>query len=452
MASNHDSSSPDWVFVSLFAVFQAIFAVLFCLCVDYNTLSTQGHANGADAAAVQGTVTASYSYYTDVSMMIFIGFGFLMTFLRRYAHSAIGYTFMLSCFVIQMCILVEGFFDKVHDGHGIKGDIMIDVTHLIRGLFAAGAVMISFGAVIGRASPTQLLVMSILEVVLYCLNEFIGAGELQAIDMGGSMFVHSFGAYFGLAASMVLSRGKGNAQDKDNASRYDSDVSAMLGTIVLWVLWPSFNGALAPTPDSQIRVVLNTVLALSASTTWAFLLSHVVHKGKFKMVHVQNATLAGGIAIGSSSDLVVGPGGALLIGGAGGMLSVLGYHYLQPLLHRALGLQDTCGVHNLHGLPGILGALTGALTCGLASTDVYGASFDSIFPQGRTPETQWPKQILALLITLGISLVGGAVAGGAMRATGAENQLPYKDDEHWLMEEEQDEEEGGAASTAAAKC
>ena len=40
-----------------------------------------------------------------------------------------------------------------------------------------------------------------------------------------------------------------------------------------------------------------------------------------------------------------------------GSLSVWGYHQLTPKLQSAIGLQDTCGVHNLHGMPGILGGI-----------------------------------------------------------------------------------------------
>ena len=61
----------------------------------------------------------------------------------------------------------------------------------------------------------------------------------------------------------------------------------MIGTLVLWICWPSFNGALAPTPDAQVRVVVNTVLALTSSCTWSFLVSHLCCKGRFDMVHVQ---------------------------------------------------------------------------------------------------------------------------------------------------------------------
>ena len=151
--------------------------VVYSACVDYNSAALQ-NATGI----ATGTVGSSYSYYTDVSMMIFIGFGFLMTFLAKYAHSALGYTFLLSCLTIQLAILTNGFFHKLAEGH-LEGDILIDVNSLIRALFAAGSVMISFGAVIGRTSPKQLIAMTILEVGIYSLNGWIGEGEIKAVDM-----------------------------------------------------------------------------------------------------------------------------------------------------------------------------------------------------------------------------------------------------------------------------
>ena len=83
-------------------------------------------------------------------------------------------------------------------------------------------------------------------------------------------------------------------------------------------------------------------------------------------VHVQNATLAGGVAIGSAANLMVSPGGALAVGMSAGLLGTCGYAYLMPRLEAAIGLRDTCGVHNLHGMPGVLGGLVAALVAVLA--------------------------------------------------------------------------------------
>lgn len=44
----------------------------------------------------------------------------------------------------------------------------------------------------------------------------------------------------------------------------------------------------------------------------------------------------------------------------------------QPFLESRLHIQDTCGVHNLHGIPGIIGGIAGAVTASIANIDLYG--------------------------------------------------------------------------------
>ena len=75
---------------------------------------------------------------------------------------------------------------------------------LIDADFAAATVLITFGAVLGRISPAQLLVIAVVECLCYSGNTAFNAYVLSAADVGGSMVIHTFGAYFGLAASFVL--------------------------------------------------------------------------------------------------------------------------------------------------------------------------------------------------------------------------------------------------------
>lgn len=47
--------------------------------------------------------------FQDVHVMIFIGFGFLMTFLQRYGFSSVGFNFLIAAFSLQWATLMQGF-------------------------------------------------------------------------------------------------------------------------------------------------------------------------------------------------------------------------------------------------------------------------------------------------------------------------------------------------------
>lgn len=90
------------------------------------------------------------------------------------------------------------------------------------------------------------------------------------------------------------------------------------------------------------------------------------------IVDAQNACLAGGVAVGAIADLMLQPYGAILIGSAAGILSTIGYQFIQGWLQDWLNLHDSCGVNNLHGMPGLLSSFLSALYSGLASEETYG--------------------------------------------------------------------------------
>lgn len=50
------------------------------------------------------------SGFQDVHVMIFVGFGFLMTFLKRYSFSGVGFNFLIAAFGLQWALLMQGWF------------------------------------------------------------------------------------------------------------------------------------------------------------------------------------------------------------------------------------------------------------------------------------------------------------------------------------------------------
>ncbi|CAE7862449.1 rhbg [Symbiodinium sp. KB8] len=280
--------------------------------------------------------------------------------------AAQGLNFFSAALTIQWSILVNNFFHQAWSGHWEK--VHLSVQELIKGDFASGAVLITLGAVMGKVTKSQMVVLVFLEVIFYAVNESIGVLSFEAVDMGGSIFVHTFGAYFGLGVTAAM-----GVYNLSNAktTRWNS-LFSYIGTIFLFAFWPSFNGALAPNnTSSQHRVVINTVLSLAACCATTFVISKYVRHGKFEADDLLNATLAGGVGVGSSSDLVVQPGGAIGIGIVSGLVSTLGFAYLSSRLLK-LGVQDVLGVHNLHGLPGLIGAIGGAISAAIADDEVYG--------------------------------------------------------------------------------
>ncbi|XP_051849761.1 ammonium transporter Rh type B isoform X2 [Antechinus flavipes] len=427
-------------------LFQAAIIILFSFFVRYNHETDSSLWHQSNHSNMDNDFYFRYPSFQDVHTMIFIGFGFLMTFLQRYGFSSIGFNFLLSAFSLQWSTLVQGFLHSFHEGK-----IYIGMESMINADFCTGAVLISFGAVLGKTSPVQLLLMSLLEVTLFGINEFILLNLLGVKDAGGSMTIHTFGAYFGLVLSRVLYRSQLGKSKHREGSVYHSDLFAMIGTIFLWIFWPSFNSALTHTGDGQHRTALNTYYSLGASTLSTFALSALLNReGKLDMVHIQNAALAGGVVVGTSAEMMITPFGALVAGFLAGTISTLGYKFLMPILESKFKVQDTCGVHNLHGMPGVLGALLGALVAALATHQIYGEGLEKIFPlvaKGhRSATSQAVYQLLGLFVTLVLAALGGGIGGLLLKLpclSSPPDSQCYEDQIYWEVPLEHEDEVHG---------
>lgn len=63
-----------------------------------------------DLRFIRFLVRFDRSDFQDVHVMIFIGFGYLMTFLRKYGFSATGFNLLVAALVIQWAFLARGIF------------------------------------------------------------------------------------------------------------------------------------------------------------------------------------------------------------------------------------------------------------------------------------------------------------------------------------------------------
>ena len=51
--------------------------------------------------------------FQDIHFMVFVGFGFLVTLVRRYGYSGVGYNLLLGAFCIQWATVVMGLFSFI---------------------------------------------------------------------------------------------------------------------------------------------------------------------------------------------------------------------------------------------------------------------------------------------------------------------------------------------------
>ena len=219
----------DKYFVFTAIGMQIVIMIFYGIGIDYNTTKKDGVLATDESMEY-------YSTYQDVHVMMLIGFGFLMTFLKKYGFSAISYNLLITVIGLEWGMFLFNWigtghlFDSSDAGGGLNA-VVLETINLIDGDIAAAAVLISFGAILGRASPTQLLWLTFIELIIYSINFYICVEAMHINDVGGSIVVHTFGAYFGLAVSYMLGEPKTN--EDDNGSVYHSDLFSMIGTLFL---------------------------------------------------------------------------------------------------------------------------------------------------------------------------------------------------------------------------
>lgn len=365
-----------------------------------------GGSAAVESAAEGIRQVQQYNFSIGILAMLLVGFGFLMVFVKNYGFSALTGTYLLVAAALPVYLGLRS--TGILSAEAIQAN---NIEAFLFAEFAAAAALISMGAVLGRLRVYQYGILGALLVPFYMLNEWLvldgGLGITKGfVDAGGSIVIHAFGAYFGMGLTLVLSSAKHRAVPIESDTT--SDRFSMLGSMILWIFWPSFCSAIVP--EAQFaQTVINVVLALCGATLSTYIIGMAIRK-KIAIADIANASLAGGVSIGATCNLV-GPLGAFAIGLLAGTLCVVGYTIIQPRLQAKLKNVDTCGVHNLHGMPGLLGGL-----CGIA-----------VVPAAAK------AQIVGIVFTVAFALLAGVVSGFIINATGRK-ELAYEDCDEFLSE------------------
>ena len=181
----------------------------------------------------------------------------------------------------------------------------------------------------------------------------------------------------------------------------------MLGSMMLWIFWPSFCAALVPA-EAMPHTVVNVIIALCASTLATYIMSVSLRK-KISIADIANAALAGGVAIGSAC-MTASHTMAMVIGIMAGALSTFGFAVIQSKQQKWMKIIDTCGVTNLHGLPGLMGGLAAIPV--LKMTNITG-------------------QLMGILVTIVLALATGFITGKILPLLGRKIEV-YDDADEFL--------------------
>ncbi|XP_071529213.1 ammonium transporter Rh type B-like isoform X2 [Panulirus ornatus] len=393
-------------------VLQGLFIILFTAFIRYDEMADASHQGNNHEPILGGNIPEDNPaaflnpQLTNMQMLVLVGVGLRLTFLREFSYSSVGLSLLVMAISLQWAILCVGFMSDT------------EVIYLsIHSLLVAGEVSISGsvsqGAVAGAASPLQLVLLTLFHVPLQTITARLSYLTFQAVDRGGSVSVHLFGAMYGVSARFALGS-SGAAQRSRASATKTSQVTAFVGTMMLVVYLPSV-WTWTTIGDDLHRALLNTFLTTVSAAVIAFPVSSIAHtRRKFSL----------------------------------------------RVLRCRVGVEDTAGVGVTHGLAGLMGGLLAVIMATMASeTGSYGHSVYQIYPAmapraetqdlsevtsylvvaaglGRRPILQAAYQLAAVLATATIALLGGLLSGLLLRLPLCERLTQddlYNDGRFWQL-------------------
>lgn len=410
-AVNHQRSHlrKYWLYYFLI-IFEAMMIVLFSIFVQFSTAGSARFATNYKEISIFHAERL-FPFHQDIFVMIFVGFGFLFACFKNFSWSLIGIFFGTAAWTIQFTILTSGWWQTIFTGRwDLK--ISLDISHFTDALNTAGAVLVGLGAILGRLNLGQSIIFATILTLTQSLITNLVYYSFQANDIAGGMYIFLFGSVFGLFTSFVLHT-RDISQGKSYTFSRNSVLFAWIGTLFLWVFWPSWVAFWA-SGKAILRAVINTILSLTGSCVMSFLISPFFSKGKLNIKHILFGSITGGTIMCSCADLITQPWAGFFIGCCAGTFALFGLEYVTPRMNKGR-FQDTCGVLFLFGLPGFLSGIVASIFAGISKYHDLGDELYRLYPlsyNNQRPSGHQAGLILAVIvIVIAFASVSGLFTG-----------------------------------------
>jgi Amt family ammonium transporter len=303
------------------------------------------------------------------------------------------------------------------DAKTAKGSIPETVFVMYQMTFAIITPALVVGAYAERVKFSGMLLFSLLWLLLvYCpVAHWVWGegwlGKMGLMDFAGGTVVHLNAGIAALVCALVLGRRRGFPE---TAMPPHNMTMTVTGAAMLWVGWFGFNAGSALAADGTAGMAMLVTHIGAAAGAFAWMLCEWIRYEKPSVLGIVTGMVAGLGTITPASGFV-GPIGALVIGGAAGVVCFFATSYMK----RVLAIDDSLDVFPVHGVGGLLGTL---LTGVFVSAYFNGAGY----PEKVTMADQMLVQLCGVLAiaawsgVLTLALLKACDAMVGMRVTGEE--------------------------------
>ena len=315
---------------------------------------------------------------TGLVMLMTPGLGFFMSGLIRFKNglSAIIHTFsglaLLSTlwFIVGFTLVfgptqggIIGGLDhvfyngvKIHEGYGVNVTIPGVTFATYQMMFAVITPLLIAGAFAERIKYSAFFIFAIawsLFIYFPVAHWIWGGGWLAQLgvwDFAGGIVIHTTAGMAAIAAGLVFGRRK----------NYGPQIMvphnlplAVIGATMLWLGWFGFNAGSALAANGVAGNALLTSQIGSATCTLVWLFLSWKRSGKPSIAAVINGAISGLAGITPTAGYITGEAAFVL-----GIILGFGSYYGIVLLKEKLRIDDALDVGSVHGITGMLGALT----------------------------------------------------------------------------------------------